>query len=430
MARVAFLIERLPPHADPIGQMAYGLILQLAEQQHEIQIYSTYRERDDLPPPHPRIEILRPLRKWNWLEVPRLLAMMLDFKPEILHVIDPHAESLEGYTNALRAIPGLIPLMNHPKLALSFFDVHAPRIEKLKFLIEAANLITVTNRAQLQTILKTAWQTDQVSKQSIGRRVGPQTVDADSSTTEIPSQLRLLPSAAHRAIDRPRTIDEMGLGVRDTISFNETSPLERFLHNHRDFIFLPGDLDLHEDLEKLLPLFVRILQRFESSALIFGGGWGSIGSMRRRSLMSSIEESGVGARVFITGPLDASAELRCFSACRYASFVSLPDGTLAFTQALQRGLLGEAVLVLNKTQAERDALPWKHGENAMIASNQIQDWEPLFVELLTSDEKLTAIHLALKDFAREQTLDQPGNIMSRWYNEILMPRELGSDAHT
>ncbi len=399
MARITFLIERLPPHQDPIGQMAYSLILQLAEQQHQVQIYTTYRDGDDLPPHHPRIEILRPLRKWNWLEVPRLLAMMIDFKPEILHVIDPHAEALEGYTNALRAVPGFVPLMNRPKLALSFFDVHAKRLDQLKFLTAAADLVTVSNHAQLQTMR-----------------------DACAEIHFTP-QIRLLPAPAHRSTHLPQSAHSTYGGTQSSNAMTETSPLETFIACHHDFCFVPGELDLHSDLENALKLFSRLLNRFEKTALLLGGGWGSIGSIRRRTLMRIIEDSNIGARVFISGPMSASDELLAFRACRFASFLSLPDGTLAFTQSLQRGLLSEAVFVLNQSQVDRDALPWRDGETAIICSTHYGDWEATFTRLLESDSALLRIRNGLKDFAREQTLDQPGNIMSRWYQELLAPHE-------
>ena len=105
MAKIAFFIERLPPDADPISGFAYDLIRSLAEQSHEIRIYSTYVEGAPLPPRHPRIEILRPFQSWGWLEIPRVLPLLMEFRPDVFHLIQPGTET----RRAMSILPAWLP---------------------------------------------------------------------------------------------------------------------------------------------------------------------------------------------------------------------------------------------------------------------------------------------------------------------------------
>ena len=110
MARIAFFTERLPAggasqETDAIASFSYELMSSLADQQHEVSVYTTYREDEAGPPSHPRLRVLRPFRRWGWLELPRLVPILMEFQPEILHLIEPRAESLQGLTNAMSALP-------------------------------------------------------------------------------------------------------------------------------------------------------------------------------------------------------------------------------------------------------------------------------------------------------------------------------------
>ncbi|MES2963616.1 MAG: hypothetical protein V4760_06970, partial [Bdellovibrionota bacterium] len=65
MARIAFFTERLPGNregidSDPIAAFSFDLMMSLADQQHDVSVYTTYREGEiGAEPSHPRMRVLR-----------------------------------------------------------------------------------------------------------------------------------------------------------------------------------------------------------------------------------------------------------------------------------------------------------------------------------------------------------------------------------
>ena len=153
MARVAFFTERLPPSSDPIASFSYSLMYSLAQQQHEVQVYSTYRSGEDLPPMHSRLQILRPFQRWSWMELPALLPNLISFSPQILHVIQPHARAVRGLTNAMSALPSLAPLIGKPRIVTTYYDLNSQRLSAHKLLLTGTHLATVSNSYQRARLL-------------------------------------------------------------------------------------------------------------------------------------------------------------------------------------------------------------------------------------------------------------------------------------
>ena len=386
MAKIAFFTESLPPSEDLISNFAYDLICNLADQQHEITIFSTFRHGGPLPPARPRIEILRPFKKWSWFELPRLLPILAQLRPDILHVVQPRAEALDGLTNAMNAIPGFARVIGRPALVSSFYDLRAETLKAQRFLLHSSDAVTVTNRSQLEILERYFKQ-----KQPL---------------------MALLPVPGFRA----QEIEE---------NF-EIEAVPEFISNFFESagenvkaVFVPGEIDEHADLELLFSNFASALGDFPEALVIFGGGWGKIPPRKRQNLMRVFETPPLGARVLISGSLQPSTERFILSRAEVVFVASLPSESLRLSRILRESLVLSSVLVMGEEQARLDSLPWKNREHAFLSESNSSGWLKALTEALSNDAQISQIRRNLPEFARLEVLDRPGNVMSRIYTHIL-----------
>ncbi len=394
MARIAFFTERLPPGNDSISEFSYELIRSLADQQHHIHVFSTYREGADLPPSHPRIEIARPFRKWGWLELPRLVPLLMEFRPELIHLIQPRAEAMEGFTSAMSAIPNMGALLGRPAIVSSFYDFREDELRRHRALLLASHAVTVSNQTQKDVLERFLMETPlSRSPKIIVLPVPSAGVKTHDENSETPALSELLPDA-----------------------------LENFLETNDSIIFVAGDIGDHREPAKLFSAVAEVLSKFPHSRVVFGGGWGRIPSKARPILMRIFEEADLGARVFITGPLTANNERRCLARARLAFTVSLPPESLSLARILREALEVSTPLLMSEEQARIDALGWRHAENALFTTSTPEGWSKSLADALASDELIRSIRSRLPEFTRSEAVDQPGNVMSRVYTSLLEAR--------
>ena len=394
MARIAFFTEKLPPdETDPIVGFSYDLICSLADQQHEVRVLSTYREEDPLPPPRPRVDILRPFRKWNWLEVPRVIPALLEFRPEILHVIQPRAESLQGFTNAMTAVPGLVPLLGKPALITSFYDLREESLKSYRPLLLASDAVTVMSLPQ-RDLLARFYETNRARR--------------NPALTVLPA-----PVVTHRSDDET---------TGEIVVYDGPPESMRDLVTDKKLVFVPGDIGDHRAPESVFELLARLLSRYPEAVVVFGGGWGKLPALRRHSLMRTFEKRGLGARVLVSGPLSASVERWCLDSARVVFTASLPTESLRLTRLLRDALHSAAPIVMASEQAKSDPLPWQDRMHSFIAGSDAPSWEQALADALESDEAVEGIRSRLPEFSRSEAVDQPGNVMSRVYSSILERR--------
>lgn len=391
MARVAFFAERLPPDADPIATFSFELMRALAEQQHDVRVFSTFREGAEMPPSHPRLEILRPFRKWSWLELPRLIPLVLEFQPQIIHIIQPRAEAIAGFTNAMSALPSLAPLAGRASVITSFYDLHEKNVQSHRMLFSTSDLVTVTNEPQRDLVSNF---TAKFKRQPITEILPVPGFTLSSETTALV------------------TDDEI-------IQADPAENIRSFLDQHQELIFVPGDIDLHRAPETLFETLATLLEAFPKTGILFGGGWGSIRSLKRRELMSILERRHLGSRVLLSGPLSNETELLCLRHARIVFTASLPPESLGLMRTLRGAIAVAAVPVLSPDQADLDSLPWQDRRHAFITGAAPHSWGEALSDALGSSELLESIRRTLPEFARHQALDQPGNVMSRLYARLL-----------
>ena len=392
MARIAFFNERLPPDPDPVAAFSYELIRSLADQQHDIQIFATYRQGDELPPSHPRIEFLRPFKRWSWLEIPRMVPMLLEFKPEILHVIEPRAESLAGLTNALSALPALTPLLGKPFVVSSYYDLRAEDLGKHRPLLFSSDAVTVSNTPQMRLI---------------------EGFFAKLSRTP---RVALLPVPATA---RPESGGALELGAPGS------ELLREFLGLHEDLIFVPGDISSHRDPARLFAVLAEVLESRPRSAVLIGGGWGKTPLRARHELMREFDSRGFGSRVLLTGPISDREERACLARAKLVFTASLPIESLWLARVLRDALEASTLPVMTREQAQADALSWSHCENSWIVSSEPSDWSRALIEVLSDSRKIDLLRARLPEFSRLEVMDQPVNVVSRLYSSLLQGRASG-----
>lgn len=388
-ARIAFFTERLPPDEDPISAFSYELMRSLAEQQHEIRVFSTYREGDALPPALPRLEILRPFRRWNWFELPRVIPILMQFRPDILHVIQPRAEALEGFTNAMSALPGLAPLSGRPSIVTSVYDLRPESLKAQRALLLASDAVTAPTQPQLEMIKAYA----EKFRHHPAMTLLPVSGDTCSSGASVSANGNDPTSSSDALLD--------------------------FMERHPKTIFVPGDISELRSVSDLFTTLAELTHRIPGSAVVFGGGWGSLGPLKRHELMARFEQRRVGSRVFISGPLTEHGERTCLKRAFIVFTAPLPEESLRLMRVLRNALTASALLIMSRRQAQLDSLPWRDREQALLTEESAIDWSPRLAEALSSDEIGPMIRRRLPEFARLEVSDQPGNIMSRLYARVL-----------
>jgi glycosyltransferase involved in cell wall biosynthesis len=388
MARLAFFTEQLPasgsiesPANGAVTEFSYGLMMSLADQQHEVRVFSTYRESDGLPVSHPRLQIIRPFRKWSWLEIPRLIPILLDFQPEILHFIQPRKEVFSGLTNAMSALPSLAPVIGRPRVLVSLYDVRRDELQKNKSLLSMADTIIVANTQQADELA--LWLRDQPRKPSI----------------EIVS----LPTAPDPT----------------EFEFESLPGLEKIQEITRTLIFIPGDLSEQRDLIGLAQVMNELLSTLPTLGVVIGGGWGDLGSQQRRAFMREFEDRGNGARILLTGPLSHAGEQTCLAAADLVLLSGLPDSSLALARWIRQGLQHSKPLVMSLEQCRLDPMKWRDRENAFVVSANTLSWGSVLSEAVMNDSLRREICSRLPDFARTEVVDEPSNAMSRIYAQVL-----------
>lgn len=391
MARLAFFTERLPPadrarSSSEITDFSYDLMTSLADQQHEVRVFSTYREDDTLPASHPRLQILRPFRRWSWLEVPRLIPILLDFQPEILHFIQPRAEAFSGLTNAMTALPSLAPLIGRPRIVVSLYDVRKSELHKNRNLLSFCDTVIVANRQQAAEVAR--WLSETAKSEAVIPKI----------------EIVALP-----------TVDPVQLTTEREVM----NGLEALQETSKKLILIPGELDEQRDLDQLAILLNELMSAISDLGVIFGGGWGHVTLNQRRNFIRMFEDRGHGSRFLLTGPLSPSAEQTCLEASTVVLLAGLPDSSLPLARWIRLTLQASRPLILSEEQCRLDPLRFQHRENSFIVPDDPRQWGISISESVVDDKLRREIRSRLPEFARTEAVDQPGNAMSRIYAQVL-----------
>ncbi len=391
MARIAFFTENLPPDADFIARFSYDLMLSLADQQHDIRVFSTYRHGRELPPAHPRIEVLRPFRNWSWLELPQVAPLLMQFRPEIIHIVQPHAQALSGWTNAMNALPGFKFMLGDPLLVSSFYNLRPAEIKAYQLLLRLSDVITVANEMQKNVL--------EIKMPTLKHQL-----------------LAVLPVTA--------SIQEGGAADELTVDTQFADNQADFLNAHDKYVLIPGSLDKHENPEFLFAFLSQILSIDPRVGVIFGGGWGRIPPRLRKRYLASLADLQLDSQVLIAGELLPEQERGLISGATFVFIATLHTEDLYYTYLVRQALKQRALILMSTSQAAQDTLPLEHERHAVISPLAITDLSRAWRQALTNAVLRQEISAQLSEFSRLEVIDHPGNIMSRLYVQGLSQKIL------
>jgi hypothetical protein len=385
--RIAVFTEVLPPANDEIAHASFDLLRALAEQQHEIRIFSTYYARDDergqIPPTQNRIEVLRPFKNWSLFEIPRLLPLMLDFKPELIHVIHPRAQMMNfGWAKLAGALPALARLNNRIPVVTSLYDRLKPAHEtKLMALLRSSQLITVSHAGH---------------QHELG--LNPLLAARD---------IRVLPMSGF----------DFGAGPAGVATETPDHPgLDAFSAQYPNFIFVPGRLEAHQNVEGLIA-HLRALA-LVGHGIVVGSSVSRLDIQERRQLEAALRAESWGQRVLFTGTLSLAAEDDLLKRAWLTSLVSLPTESMSWSRYARAASRRSSPLLLTQAQVKADALTWTHDHNALIAQH-LGDIPGLLSRLDTDAGLNDRLRAGGLELASHDVGDSPANLMSRWYTELL-----------
>lgn len=382
MAKIAFFTERLPASDDDISLFSGALIQSLGDQHHDIRIFTT-DDGSDWPVAHSRIEIVRPFRKWSWWETAKLMPMLAIDSPEIIHIIQPRHQALASFgPSPVNFVSALSSLPTKPRIVLSLYELDKRCLDKLRPTLQIASLILVRTQAQ-KIELETDWQ-----------------VSA--------SRIAVIPALALPAIS----------------SFeSETLPeaLTSLIENSERYVFVPGGLDQHSDLETLFKTLSLLAQEDDGINFILQGSWSDLAISKRSEWQAKFKGNPAAGRTLLSGALSESAELYLFRSAPAVLLATLNPSKLKFWKHSRRALSVGSPLVLASQQVSVDELDWSD-MGATLNGNSASEIASACLSFLNSEVLRTRAREQAVELADRQVTDQPANHLTRLYLDLLNRR--------
>ncbi len=382
MAKIAFFTERLPTNDDDISLFSGALIQSLADQHHDIRIFTT-DDDSNWPAPHSRIEIVRPFRKWSWWETAKLIPMLAIDSPEIIHLIQPRHQSLVSFgPSPLNFVSALSSFPTKPRIVLSLYELDKRSLDKLRPTLHIASLILVRTQAQ-KAELEADWQVSG-------------------------SRIAVIPALALPAISNFE---------------NESLPetLSSVIEHTDRYIFIPGGLDQHSDLNVLFKTLALLAQEDDSLSFVIQGSWSDLAISKRSEWQSKFKSNPAAGRTLLTGSLSEDTEMYLFRSAPVVLLATLNPSKLKFWKHSRRALSVGSPLVLASSQVSVDELDWSD-MGATLNGNSASEIANACLTFLNSEELRTKAREQAFELADRQVTDQPANHLTRLYLDLLNRR--------
>lgn len=382
MAKIAFFTERLPSNDDDISLFSGALIQSLADQHHDIRIYTTDDDRN-WPSPHSRIEIVRPFLKWNWWEAAKLIPLLALDAPEIIHIIQPRHQSLAGFgPSSLNFLSALTSFPTRPKLVLSFYELDRRSLEKLRATLQVASMILV--RTQQQKIeLGESWK---ISAERIA------VLPALSLPTFSNFESESLPEA-----------------------------LSSLIESTNRFIFVPGGLDQHEDLDSLLKTLSLLAEADEGLNFVLQGSWSDLAISKRSQWQAKFKTNPAAGRTLMTGVISENTEGHLFRSAPVVMLATLDPDKLKFWKHSRRALSVGSPTVLATSQVQVDEVDWTE-IGSSLHGESVSEIVKACLSFLNDEELRNKAREQAFELADRQVTDQPANHLTRIYLDLLNRR--------
>lgn len=382
MAKIAFFTERLPSNDDDISLFSGALIQSLADQQHDIRIFTT-DDGCNWPTPHSRIEIVRPFRKWSWWETAKLIPMLAVDSPEIIHIIQPRHQSLLSFgPSPLNFVSALSTFPTKPRIVLSLYEIDNRSLDKLRPTLQIASLILVRTQAQ-KAELESDWQV-------------------------LSSRIAVIPALALPAFS-------------DFESESLPETLSSLIELTDRYVFVPGGLDQHSDLDTLFKILSLLAQEDEGLNFVLQGSWSDLAISKRADWQAKFKNNSAAGRTLLTGALSESTESFLFKNAPVVLLATLNPNKLKFWKHSRRALSFGSPLVLASSQVTADELDWSE-MGATLNGNSVSEIASACLSFLNNEDLRIQARNQAVELADRQVTDQPANHLTRLYLELLNKR--------
>lgn len=379
MAKIAFFTERAPSHDDDISLFSSALIQSLADQHHDIRIFTT-DDGQDWNLKHARIEIVRPFRKWSWWETAKLVPLLALDAPDILHVIQPRRESISGFgPSALNFLSALVSFPTRPKLVVSLYELDSRALEKIRPILQMAQLILVRHKSQKDELVAN-WKVHE-------RQV--QVLTALSIPSEAETEESFIPLSLSSMTD-----------------------------SSEQYLFIPGGLDQHSDLGKLFSVLEHLSETDQNLKFVVQGSWSDLPISKRHDWQTKFKASAAASRTLFTGAISQKVETLLLKSASLVMLASLDPLKLKFWKHSRNALKLGVPVVISEAQARTDELEWSETGMA-LSSDKASDIAQVTIRYLNDPELRERAQMNALELADRQVTDQPANQLTRMYLDLL-----------
>lgn len=382
MAKIAFFSERSPVPSDDISLFSAALIYALADQHHDIRVF-TSDDGTDWPNKHPRVEIVRPFRRWNWWETAKLVPLLAIDAPEIVHVIQPRHESVNTFgPAAINFLSALVSFPTRPKLVLSLYELEKKALEKIRPLLMTANLVLVRSESQARE-LEEKWKV---------------------STTKI----QILP-----ALSLPSSYDAEDASIPQNLA--------SLIETGEKFIFVPGELDQHSNLDTLFSVLEKLAEADEQLKFVVQGSLSELPISERHEWQSKFKVNPAGSKTLFTGEISPNVETVLFRSAALVLLATLDPHKLKFWKHSRNALKLGIPVLLSESQARSDELEWAETGMA-LAADHVSEIVNTALRSLADEQLRDRAKTNSVELADRQVTDHPANKLTRLYSALLNRR--------
>jgi hypothetical protein len=365
VARVVLIAPSLPPSPDPEALLAWRLANSLAECQHEIKLLTGKHPYQLFPQFHPRVELLQIFQRWSVFEIPKILQILHQWRPEVLHLLPP--PQLSPVWMSLPFTAGLMNPNKPPKVVLSFWRLPSS-ISKIP--MHRADAITVANDTQKHILSSRPGQLPHI-----------ETLELIDSRVPFDSKSDILPD-------------------------------EKFC----PFLFIPGNPQDHHDFEQTLSMALATLKEHSSWHIISAGSLSHFGYKREQEWQLKIRRENLTGKWYFAGDLDLT------STDQFAKLANVVLGSHLKIETAVLPIVTHACrtsgipLILNHLQAQADPFPWAHGDNVLLSGRDGQEQIHLIGQILKDSQLRHKFSVRLLGLSDHNLTDHFSNIMSRVYS--------------
>lgn len=311
---------------------------------------------------HPKVQILRVFRKWNFIEATKLLPVLMQIRADIFHFIQPQKKIGLGHAFPILATFAKT-LKTQNILSLIDFD---PRLSAgLETMIAASQLVSVIDPSQAAPI------------QTRFKRI----------------EIECLPARAYQ-----------------NLSIEESEPI-----SDSNYIFLPENFNQYSHPKNLIRVLITQMTMLPNINLICSGSLLDFDLKARREIIRLLDP--VASRVQWTGPLSRQKKMSYLKSASAVVLAGLRFSPHLIHENLGLALGAQAALIVTTRQVTTSQLPIQNNIHAKVVEES--QTESALSEILNSSQARMSMRNNLAQMKQLHSEDELGNRLSRMYTKLL-----------